>query len=178
VSPQYLNLVPFASHCPDIAAGETLGLIMRPDSPILPGGRFVFLEHYCGNPNCDCRRVRLEVCSPDAPGKVLATIVWGWEFVEYYAQWTLDLESAEWIVAGYLDPDGAQSDYAEAFADFVRHAVVHRDDWDATFARHYGMFKDRLGPAGPDKRKAGAPCLAGRRIRGQSGPEHCGGGLP
>jgi hypothetical protein len=53
----------------------------------LPAGSYGFLEWYCTDPTCDCHRVLLQVCEERRPSEVLATINFGWEPVEFYAQW-------------------------------------------------------------------------------------------
>ena len=57
--------MPYASFhgkFPDIAKNETRSLIIHSD-PELPDDKYTFIEAYCDEQNCDCRRVFFNVFS-------------------------------------------------------------------------------------------------------------------
>jgi len=43
----------------------------------MPVGHYAFVEFYCEEEDCDCRRVLLQVWKSDRPGVVLATAFCG-----------------------------------------------------------------------------------------------------
>lgn len=50
----------------------------------LPAGAYGFMELYCNEPGCDCRRVLIQIISPPENPKVLASIGYGWEDEKFY----------------------------------------------------------------------------------------------
>ncbi len=54
------GLVPFVRFFPDQAAAETRVFITIKD-PVLPADEYGLLESYCADPQCNCRRVMLNV---------------------------------------------------------------------------------------------------------------------
>ena len=73
------HMAPFFSRFPELAARETRTIRLLEPHAALPAGEYGFLELYCNEPTCDCRRVLFQVCRADLPNKVLATINYGWE---------------------------------------------------------------------------------------------------
>jgi hypothetical protein len=55
----------------------------------LPAGVYEFVELYCDEKDCDCRRVFFMVLSSRKMA-VEAVIAWGWESRAYYVQWMGD----------------------------------------------------------------------------------------
>ncbi|MGP8234166.1 MAG: hypothetical protein ACLQVW_01960 [Limisphaerales bacterium] len=99
------HMAPFFSRFPEVAARETRTIKLLAPHAGLPAGEYGFLELYCNEPTCDCRRVLFQVCCPDTPNQVLATINYGWESEDFYAQWLHgDRESARELVSASLDP--------------------------------------------------------------------------
>ena len=43
----------------------------------LPVDDYAFVEHFCNDPGCDCRRVLFKVMSKSQLGEILATINFG-----------------------------------------------------------------------------------------------------
>src|SRR3989442_5442260 len=77
----------FGSRFPDVTARETRVVILLYPQGGLPAGSFGFLELYCDDPACDCRRVLLPVPAQNQPHTVLATLNYGWENVALFTQW-------------------------------------------------------------------------------------------
>jgi hypothetical protein len=65
----------FVLRFPDVAARETRVLTSLYTQDGIPAGSFGFLELYCDDPACDCRRVLLQVRAEHQPDTVLATLV-------------------------------------------------------------------------------------------------------
>ena len=82
---------PFHELFPERAAEETRSITLegveRSDSP-LPEGQYGFLEMFCNERGCDCRRVMFYVVSDyDERKHVKAVIAWGWESRHFYKKW-------------------------------------------------------------------------------------------
>ena len=75
--------IPLHDRLPELAECESRTLSIS-NSPQVPDGDYALLEAYCEDPDCDCRRVFLSVCSRR---KVEAVIAFGWEDREFYARW-------------------------------------------------------------------------------------------
>jgi hypothetical protein len=115
----------------------------RPE-PALPADEYVYLEYYCEDLKCDCRRVFLEVISRGQPGKVFASISYGWEKEAFYRKrmpW--DPDAAQWTVRGGLDPLNEQSEFAEHFLDLFQRLVLD-EPYRLRLRRHYKTFREEL----------------------------------
>ena len=82
-----MPFVPFEQYFPEVGAREIRTLTVPPGDPLgLPAGEYGFLELYCNDPGCDCRRVLFCVIARNGMS-VQAFIGWGWEDVEFYHRW-------------------------------------------------------------------------------------------
>ena len=75
-------MIPFHSLLPELAQREVrcVHLGAAPEGapePALPADAYLYLEYYCDDLDCDCRRVFLEVIAKGQPGKVFASTVAG-----------------------------------------------------------------------------------------------------
>ncbi len=139
-------MTPFYTRLPELAARETRSVhVLVPGGP-LPIGEYGFIEHYCEEDDCDCRRVLLQVTTPLAPHVVLATINFGWESAEFYTRWMHgDEEAGREITAASLDPLNPQSEYAEHLLHLFQERLMTDADYVARLARHYQLFKQNQG---------------------------------
>ena len=120
-------MIAFHLRFPALAARETRSLrVVTAGSP-LPPGEYGFIEHYCDDLACDCRRVLIRVTSAQAPHAVLATINYGWESTDFYTRWMHgDKEAGREITAASLDPLHPQSRYADHFLDLFPEGDDHQ----------------------------------------------------
>ena len=152
--------MPFHRRCPDVAAKETrsISVFQRGDLPI---GQYGFVELYCDDPQCDCRRVIISVISPPMGPAPLATINYGWERAEFYAAWLGSWHNVGACKGTSLDPLNPQTAYADALLALFETALVD-EHYRRRFARHYALFKSTL----PRKPRLGTrPRRRGRRAR-------------
>ena len=56
-----MPMIPFCCRCPEVR--EIRAMIVYENASRLPAGRYIFMECYCDDPECDCRRVLLRVFS-------------------------------------------------------------------------------------------------------------------
>ncbi|MHB1306471.1 MAG: DUF1186 domain-containing protein [Limisphaerales bacterium] len=135
-------MTPFYTRFPELAARDTRCMhVLNPGGP-LPVGEYGFVELYCDDPGCDCRRVLLQVVESQAPRTSLATINFGWESAAFYTRWSHgDIEAGCEITRASLDPLQPQSKYADVLLDFFRGQMMTDPEYVARLARHYEMFK-------------------------------------
>lgn len=67
-------MVPLFARFPEIAARETRVIQVRISQRGLPTGNYGFLESYCNDPACDCRRALIQVTEERQPTEILATL--------------------------------------------------------------------------------------------------------
>lgn len=143
-------MVPFHSLLPELAQREVRCVQLGPApggavpaSP-LPSDEYAYLEYYCDDLDCDCRRVLLQVIAKGQPGKIFATIGYGWEKEAFYRKkmpWAPD--AAKGTVRGELDQLNEQSDFAAHFLDLFRRVVLDVP-YSLRLRRHYQLFRDEL----------------------------------
>lgn len=154
---------------PEVAEEETRTLIIRND-PELPDGEYGLVEAYCNDPDCDCRRVFLNVYNWQSR-EMVAVIAYGWESRAYYVEWFGhdDPQIISEIKGPALNSASPQSDLAPAFLRMVT-AVLKDQQYVARLQRHYRMFKDTLSREG----RATAPTIKAKVGRNEPCP--CGSG--
>ena len=142
-------MIPFHSLLPELAQREVrcVHLGRAPDAPVeaaLPADEYAYLEYYCDDLGCDCRRVLLEVIAKDQPGKIFASISYGWEKESFYRKrmpWDPDL--ARGTVRGELDLLNAQSEFAKDFLELFQRFVLD-EPYRLRLRRHYRLFREEL----------------------------------
>ena len=60
-----MQMQPFHDLFPDIASQEYRSVVLPEGGDEIPPGGYLFLECYCTDPGCDCRRVVLVVMNND-----------------------------------------------------------------------------------------------------------------
>ena len=118
-----MPLAPFYSKFRDLAFEETRTVFLR-NHESLPDGTYGFLEFYCNEVGCDCRRVLVQVIRPETGSRVWALINFGWETPAFYRRWTsANPDDADEMATATLDPINPQSRYSNAllrlFSDIV-----------------------------------------------------------
>jgi len=137
-----MPMVPFYTRFRDLAFKEMRSATVR-QMPNIPDGEYGFLELYCDEPNCDCRRVVIDVVSPATGSKIWATINYGWESVEYYERWMGDKETARECQGARLDPLNPQTKYSPALLQLFK-LVLQDEAYVERLKRHYRLFKSDL----------------------------------
>jgi len=132
-------MVPFYTRFRELAFREMRSATVS-KWPGLPPGTYGFLELYCDEAGCDCRRAIIQVISPDSGRKVWATINYGWESAEFYRRWISDPVDAERCAGAWLDPLNRQSRHAPALLEVFRD-VLKDSAYVERLKRHYGLFK-------------------------------------
>ena len=144
---------------PELAGRETRSMSISPPGLAgIPPGRYEFVESYCQDPDCDCRRVLINVIGEEQ-GRVVATISHSFEPPRRNA---LVREQT------FLDPINPQSKWSKALLEVFLTQVLD-DVYADRLVRHYEAVKrGHRGPGRPDPRAD--PPAAGQRLPARAGP--------
>ena len=111
-------------------------------SPQLPDGEYSFIDTYCTDPDCDCRKTMVQVM---LDGKLVSVINYGWESANFYESWM-----------GSSAKDNPMPSMHGASIDITSPDLVSRDGmlglfsallndiWVAKFKRHYDDVKSAM----------------------------------
>jgi hypothetical protein len=109
--------------------------------PGLPDGEYGFLELYCDEPGCDCRRVIIDVLRPETGwNKIMATINYGWESMDFYRKWGGSSMRPDDVQGPILDPINPQTECSTALLEIFRQ-MIQSPEYVARLKRHYEMFR-------------------------------------
>ena len=105
-----MPMIPFMERFPEVGARETRSVTVPPRQD-LPEGEYGFVELYCDEPACDCRRVIIDVLRPETGwSKIWATISYGWESLDFYRKWGGQENDPIEMKGPYLDPLNPQTE--------------------------------------------------------------------
>lgn len=139
-----MEMLAFFEKFGDLAFEEMRACTVPPGNTI-PADCYGFLEFYCTDDDCDCRRVIIKVVGQRTGDKAWATISYGWEKAAFYRKWSPGTENAaEWF-GPTLDPLNPQSAHAEAFLAIFKEILQDKSYVDR-LKRHYTMFKNSSNP--------------------------------
>lgn len=135
-----MDMETFSSRCPKIAEKETrIVKVQNPSWGIEPG-HYLFLELFCNDDTCDCRRATIHVV--DIDGNNCANISYGWESLEFYTKFMYgDKESAESVVGAQLLLDQPQTDDSNKFLNLFI-SMVENPAYANRIQSHYDLFKN------------------------------------
>jgi len=141
-----MPFVLFHDYFPEIANRETRTITVFDSSPFgIPAGDYGFLEMFCDEPGCDCRRVFFGVmsCERNSPD---AVITYGWESLDFYAEWVHDDDPH--MIATLKGPSlnlmSPQSKHAPALLDLLRNVLLRDNAYVERVKRHYKMFREKI----------------------------------
>jgi len=127
-------MLPFHELFPEIGLSETRSARVLQKDEKLPADSYGFVELFCVDPKCDCRRVMINVLSEDRPAH-LATINHAFEPPG---------PDAAMPDQTFLDPLNRQSRHSQALMDLFKKLLSLDDAHRQRIERHYRMVKDAL----------------------------------
>ena len=138
-----MPMIPFVKTFPELGVRETRSVKVN-GTPDLPDGEYGFIESYCNERGCDCRRVIISVIRPETGwSRVLATIGYGWESLEFYQEWSRGPVDPKEVGIPYLDVLNPQSEYSSALLGIFEF-LLESPDYVERIKRHYRMFRDAV----------------------------------
>ncbi len=177
-----MPMAPFYAKFSDIAAAETRTAQLSGDTEI-PDGEYGFLELYCNEAGCDCRRVFIQVISPGANNEApLATINFGWESEAFYRDWVHVSEDDD-IVAVMEGSSLALAEQSELAPHFLElfESMTEDPAYVNRLRQHYELFRHAVEKGyGDGNRNILASRTTQRRVETSVGPNKpcpCGSGL-
>jgi len=170
-----MEFMPFAHKFPELRTAETRWVMLCND-PVVPDDQYAFLDMYCTEPGCDCRRTLVHVLARKDARSPIATINFGWDCDAAYKRFTRLGFTAVEIKGPNLAIGFPQGPYAK---DLLRvfENLIQDSDYVERIRRHYAMFKAAVdgrkpapedrGPGGGTwaKRNAPCPCGSGRKYK-------------
>jgi len=136
----------FHDYFPDIAKSETRNVTILHDSDWgLPVGNYGFLEMFCDEVGCDCRRVFFAVLS-EKTKNVEAYIAYGWESQAFYRRWlgSGDPQSIRQLQGPMLNPGSPQSALAPSLLKLFEELLLKDVDYIERIRQHYRTFRSRI----------------------------------
>jgi hypothetical protein len=129
-------MLPFHTLFPEIGLAETRTAEIRHDETI-PADTYGFIEHYCTDVTCDCRRVLVILLSEREAKEVGA--------INHAFDWPPRAELAE-LTQGqtFLDPMFAQAPFAQALRALFVEMLQSDSGYTERLERHYKMVKAAL----------------------------------
>jgi hypothetical protein len=141
---------PFHELFPERAAAETRSITLEGEETAenpLPVGTYSFLEMFCNERGCDCRRVMFYVVSDcDEQRRVKAVIAWGWETRGFYKKWFRgdDPETAAQLKGPILNLGSPQSELAPALLVLAREVLLQDPAYVERVKSHYWAFRNKI----------------------------------
>ena len=136
-------MTPFMERFRDVGVRETRSLIVAGQEN-LPDGEFAFIEMYCDERGCDCRRVIISVIRPETGfRRIWATIGYGWDSLDFYRRWGGPGNDPVEMKGPYLDPLNSQSELSPALLDLFQ-TLLHSPDYVERLKRHYAIFRESV----------------------------------
>lgn len=159
-----MPMTPFMQRFPEVGARETRFVTVPPEQE-LPVGDFGFLELYCDEPGCDCRRVTICVLRPETGwSRIWATISYGWESLDFYREWGGTHSDPIEMMGPGLDTLNPQSEYSPALLDLFR-LFLQSPDYVERLKRHYQMFRNSVEKGGAPQGSAETNRMENKRKR-------------
>ena len=128
-----------------VPAGEIIGkahqvrTVSITQSPQLPDGEYSFIDTYCADPECDCRKAMIQVMHN---GKLVSVINYGWESAAFYEKWMgssgkdIPMPMMHGVSIDISSPDLVSRDGILALFN-----MLLNDIWIVKFKRHYDEVK-------------------------------------
>lgn len=133
-------------YLPELAERETRTIsVLQPTALGLPLGQYSFLEMFCDERRCDCRRVMWWVAST-RQREPEAVIAWGWESRRFYARWLGEdaPEVLDALQGPCLNLGSPQSALAPALLRLCTEHLLGNPAYVERLKRHYRLFRARV----------------------------------
>ena len=143
----------FHTRFPEVAESETRTVtVIDPSSFNLPPAHYSFLEMFCDEPGCDCRRVFFSVVS-SLQNDIKAVIAWGWEDQTFYRKWmgSNDPHEIKDLMGPVLNLASPQSDQAPALLELFQRVLLQDSGYIERVKQHYAMFRETVDRKTPKK---------------------------
>ena len=147
----------FPDFCPETAQRETWGITLQQAQHGLRAGVYSFLESYCDDPGCDCRRVWLTVTWQPLNAVIrhtsgpLATIGYGWEPRTFYRKWSPGDPDAGDLAGARLEPCQPQGPQAEEVLALTTAMILSPPAHQHRIRDHYAAVRQVVDGKRPQR---------------------------
>lgn len=133
---------------PFLPAGEFIGdkhqvrAITITDNPMLPSGAYSFIDFYCTDKDCDCRKAIIFVYHQD---QHVSTVNYGWENEKFHTDWmgAGDHDEVAREMSGLsLDWGSPDRVSPEGILNLMKHLMDEK--WTSTLKNHYKLMRKEL----------------------------------
>lgn len=159
---------------PFLPAGELLGpqcqvrTIVLADDNHLPDGEYTFVDTYCTDPGCDCRKTIIQVL---LDGKLVSLVNFGWESPKFYLRWlgsATDRELAAEMSGVSIDFSSPDRVSRKGMLLLMNHLLD--DKWTSLIKDHYRSIRTTIKPDNIVRlptisRNAPCPCGSGKKYK-------------
>jgi len=128
-----------------IPAGEIIGdahqvrTVSIKQHPQLPDGEYSFIDTYCADPACDCRKTMIQVMHNGNPVSIIS---YGWESATFYEKWMFSSAKDDSMPKMHgASIDITSPDLVRADGILALFNALLNDIWIAKFKHHYDEVK-------------------------------------
>ncbi len=167
---------PFYTKFPALGTEETRVITIFQDNDELPRGKYAFIENFCVDINCDCKRVLFTVLFSSLEEEEeeeminAATITYGWGV--YGKNIFREMDGFDPNVP-CLDLMANQTEYAPIILEKFKQLLFTDKNYMDRVKRHYTMFKEAIIR---DSHKGRINKVRKRKALGRNAPCSCGSG--
>ena len=144
-----MSYAPFFEFFPNVAKEETRVITILDGPPWkLPPADYPFLEMFCNEPGCDCRRVMFTVQSSlDSEPK--AVIAYGWEKKKFYVKWfrNTDPRVIKDLMGPVLNSSSPTTELSEELLTLFKTVLLKDKQYMERVKKHYAMGKYSAKPS-------------------------------
>jgi hypothetical protein len=148
-----MSYAQFHEYCPEIAEKETRSITILEDASWkLPTADYGFVEMFCNDPGCDCRRVMFMIMSSlDEQPK--AVIAYGWEKKKFYVKWFRDTDPRviKDLMGPVLNQMSPQSELAPELLKLFKDILLKDKDYMQRVKTHYSMMREKVDKPKPKR---------------------------
>jgi hypothetical protein len=158
---------------PFVPAGELLGpecqvrTITLANDPHLPSGEYTFIDTYCTDNTCDCRKTIIQIFHNK---KLVSIVSFGWESPKFYLRWLnspTEVQLAKEMSGLSIDPSSPDRVSPEGILLLMNHLLDAK--WISMLKENYRLIRKtsqpdniiRLSPK--ITRNAPCPCGSGKK---------------
>ena len=112
------------------------------EDPRLPDGEYSFIDLYCMDKTCDCRKTIIQVYHKD---ECVASLDYGWGSRFYYAKWMRTTTDDPWVdkmVGLNINPTVKLRVDEEGILILMNHLLD--ENWVKILKRHYSLVRKKL----------------------------------
>ena len=160
---------------PFIPAGEILGdecqirTVCIAGDFYLPDGEYTFLDTYCTDNSCDCRKTIIQIFHDE---KLVSIVSYGWESPKFYLRWlgsTRDVGLAKEMSGVTIDPSSPDLVSPQGMLLLVKGLMDAK--WISMLKENYRLIRKSSKPGNVIRlsakitRNAPCPCGSGKKYK-------------